>query len=78
MTEVHHTRGDLSYVCNTASVQELVDDWSWTKRHCAPKSVEYVTTPSFKTLIESIHIEAERDWLARRAFPVAYVAAKME
>ena len=69
--DVFHTRGNLSFKCNTDGVRDIVSTWIWNDdRHRAPRSTEDILTDDFRDLLSSIHCEAERDWLARVAFPV--------
>ena len=71
--EVIHTRGNLSFTCNVGEINTLVSDWAWCgDRSRAPRSTDDLHLKSFAELMEQAHREAERDWLAKVAFPAIY------
>ena len=57
----------------------MVKGWTWNgSRHHPPRSTDDLQTDSFKELLKNAHREAERDWLARVAFPALYMEEERE
>ena len=60
-------------------MRELVKGWTWNgSRHRAPRSTDDLQTESFKEVLKNAHCAAERDWLARVAFPAIYMEEERE